>query len=112
MNVNNFIDTHGTSVTLKTLSEAAEDTTYGTMTESFSESTISAVLSFAEENDRLVRQGILNTGDMKAYVKPDQTIAEADKITFGGVDWLVVYVGVQPYKSTTAFQVVGLKKEL
>ena len=113
MNVDNFIDHKGTTVTHKTVTITEEDTTYGTPGESFSTAvSIKIIPAIAEENDILVAQGILEIGDLRATVKSDLTIAEGDVININTEEWEVVHVSQMLHLSKTLYKVIGLKKRL
>ena len=78
MNVDNFITVHGSSVTLKTVTLVEEDSVYGTQTESYANSSIVVLVQRPRENDALVTQGILGSGDMIGYFKTTDTVKEGE----------------------------------
>jgi hypothetical protein len=113
MNIDNFIDHKGSVVTHKTVTITEADATYGTPDESFSAGvSIKIIPTIAEGDDRLVAQGILEIGDLKATVKSDLTIAEGDIIIISGAEWEVVHVSQMLHLSNTLYRVIGLKKRL
>lgn len=113
MNIDNIIAHVGSTVSHKTVSESVDDPIYGTQTESFSSGTdISAIISPIEENDILLKQGILSVGDMKAHVKSDQDVKEGEIIVYDSVNWDVAIVTTTPYMSATLCKTAGLKRRL
>lgn len=113
MNFDNLINHVGSTVTHKTVTITEADALYGTPDESFATGiSIKVILTAAEDNDRLVKQGILQTGDLKATVKSDLTIAEGDVITISGTDWEVVHITPIQYMSNAIYKTAGLKKRL
>ena len=114
MNLDSFIEAHGSSVTLKTVTLADEDTTYGTKSESVSTSTIKVIFGgrarAPKEDDILTRQGIQETGEQKAYFKTTESIKEGDYITWNSSDWMIVAISKWELAGTTWYQRAGLKK--
>lgn len=113
MNIDNFIDHKGSVVTHKTVTITEADATYGTPDESFTTGeSIKIIPTIAEENDKLVAQGILEIGDLKATIKSNLTIAEGDVIIISDAEWEVVHVSQMLHLSKALYKVIGLKRRL
>lgn len=113
MNINTLLEHIGSTVTYKSVTISEDDALYGTPEESFAAGVnIKTILTAAGTDDKLVKQGILEMGDLKITVKSDCTIKEGDVITINGTDWEVIYVSTTLYLSDTLYKIAGLKKRL
>ena len=108
--IDNGIDTIGSSVTLQTVTVTQSEDVYGTATYAYANSTINAIITAPNKNDRLLALGVITAGDMVGTVKSTQAIKEGDLITYDGSDWEVVIVTVATYQSSTTHKRVGLKR--
>jgi len=110
MTFDNLIEKFGEEVTLKTLVLADEDTTYGTKTESYTSTAIKIVFMGIKEDDLLIRQGILDRGDVYGYIKTSQAIKEGDRIILDSIEWEVVDIRKYRYQGSEAYKKVALSK--
>lgn len=99
-------------MTLKSRSVEYSDDSYGSTDDSYTESTISALLTRPDENSKLVQMGVIKNGDMVAHVKSTVTINEGDRIVISGTDWEVVSTAEPQYQGEVVYKQIGLSKRL
>jgi len=110
MNVNSFIDNFGSDVTLKTRSTTIEDDLYGTVTESFTESTIKAIISFVKKEKKLDKPGEIPDYDAVAYVKSSVSVSPNDAIVYGSDEFRIVEIEEDSFRGEIKFKKLKLKR--
>ncbi len=87
-----ILEKHGVNVTLKKVISVEEDEIYGTVDETYQDTTIKAIVQDLKEEIKLERQGQVITAEAVAYVSPDEQISEQDYILYNNVLYAIARI--------------------
>jgi len=84
-----IIDDVGEGVTVRQVTRTIDE--YGDVSESTSDTSVTAVIELLQADDEVVKSGILNMGDAVGYFHPDDvdTIKEGNRIQHNSI-WYVI----------------------
>lgn len=105
------LQSQGMDVTLRTVSLTTDDDTYGTASESYTESTIKAVVQHAKIDEVLKRFGNVEKVEKVAYLSGDVQISEKDYLVVNSEVFGIYKIDEFEFAGQTIFKKVWLRKK-
>ncbi len=83
MSLTEILSRQGVTVTIRNVTLTEDDTTYGTATETYTDTLIQAIIQPLDTVLNIEKQGEVITAEAKAYVEDSVVVNEGDRLILG-----------------------------